>query len=132
MSKKKPEPVEAPEPAAAEPVVEPVVQTGISLAAYPRARIAIRRARTRAALIAFAAVLALSLNSGQTAFDATWRALVAGLVVNVVAWRCALVVWRHIVIAELRVAGERREQRSRELQQQRAAKQSQSPGFRAA
>jgi hypothetical protein len=89
----------------------------VSLAAYPRARAGIRRARTRAALAAFVLVLVLNLMADQTAFDATWRALVAGIVVNVIAWRCAIVVWKHILLAELRAAEERRDERRREEQQ---------------
>src|SRR3954462_2164898 len=80
----------------------------VSLAAHPRAKAGIRRARTRAALIAFALVLVLNLAGDQTAFDATWRALIAGIIVNVIAWRCAIVVWRHIVISEVRQLAEAR------------------------
>lgn len=80
----------------------------VSLATHPRAKAGIRRARTRAALIAFALVLALNLAGDQTLFDAVWRALLAGIVVNVIAWRCAIVVWRHILLVELsRVEQER-------------------------
>ena len=39
-------------------------------------------------------VLALNLVGDQDLFDAVWRALLAGIVVNVVVWRCAIVVWR--------------------------------------
>ena len=44
-------------------------------------------------------VLALNLIGDQDLFDALWRALLAGIVVNVVVWRCAIVVWRHIIIS---------------------------------
>jgi hypothetical protein len=74
----------------------------VSIAQHPRAKAGIRRARTRGALIAFALVLALNLVGHQDAFDATWRALLAGIVANVVIWRFAIVVWRHIVISEVR------------------------------
>jgi hypothetical protein len=129
MSKKKDKAAKA-ETTVAEGAVE-----SISIAAHPRARVAIRRARTRAALIAFALVLGLGLLAGQTPFDATWRALVAGIVVNVVAWRCAIVVWRHIVISEVRIAEERYAERRREMHEKlaaRAAAKSESVGFRAA
>ena len=89
----------------------------VSIANHPRARAGIRRARTRAALIAFALVLGLNLLGDQTLFDATWRALLAGIVVNVIAWRCAIVVWRHIVLAEVNEAGERHAERRREEQE---------------
>jgi hypothetical protein len=86
----------------------------VSIAAHPRAKAGIRRARTRSALFAFVLVLALNLLGDQALFDAVWRALVAGIVVNIIVWRCAIVVWRHIVLAELREAGERHEERKRE------------------
>jgi len=116
------------------PVAEGAVET-ISIAAHPRARVAIRRARTRAALTAFALVLGLGVMAGQTPFDATWRALIAGIVVNVVAWRCAIIVWRHVVISEVRAAEERYMARRREQHEKhaaRAAAKAESVGFRAA
>jgi hypothetical protein len=77
-----------------------------SIAGHPRAKQAIRRVRARAAFIVFVLVLLLGHRAGLSWFDATWRALVAGLAANLVAWRCALFVWRHILIAELRQAEE--------------------------
>jgi hypothetical protein len=74
----------------------------VSIAAHPRAKAGIRRARTRAALIVFGLVLALNLVGDQDLFDAVWRALLAGIVANVVVWRFAIVIWRHIVISEVR------------------------------
>jgi hypothetical protein len=100
----------------------------VSISSHPRAKAGIRRARTRAALIAFALVLALNLVGDQDLFDAVWRALLAGIVVNVVVWRFAIVVWRHIVIAEVRQLEEQhaeklriqREERERIAAEQRA------------
>jgi hypothetical protein len=108
----------------------------VSIAAHPRARAGIRRARTRAALGAFVLVLVLNLLGDQTLFDATWRALLAGIVVNVIVWRCAIIVWRHIVLAEVREAGERHEERKREERERLeklAAEKAEAgqPGFRA-
>jgi hypothetical protein len=111
---------------AQKPGDEPREVGTVSIAAHPRAKAGIRRARTRAAFGAFVLVLALNLMGGQTAFDAVWRALLAGVVVNLIAWRCAIVVWRHIVLAELRAAEERHFERRREAQQRleaRAAEQ---------
>jgi hypothetical protein len=107
----------------------------VSLAAHPRAKAGIRRARTRAALIAFTLVLVLNLAGGQTEFDATWRALIAGIVVNVIAWRCAIVVWRHIVIGEVRQLEKARAEKlraHREKIEAVAAEQANAAGFRAA
>jgi hypothetical protein len=80
----------------------------VSIAQHPRAKASIRRARTRGALIVFALVLALNIVGDQTVFDAVWRALLAGIVANVVIWRFAIVVWRHIVISEVRQVEEER------------------------
>jgi hypothetical protein len=99
MSKKKPH---AAEPAKA-----------ISVAAHPRARASIRRTRARTGLAAFALVLFLCLNAGVPAQEAALRALVAGLAGNLLAWACALAVWRSLVLAELKVATEAYNERVR-------------------
>jgi hypothetical protein len=78
----------------------------ISVAAHPRARASIRRARARTALAAFAIVLFLSLNSGVPEQEAALRALIAGLVGNLAGWACALAVWRSLIVAEIKVAGD--------------------------
>jgi type VI protein secretion system component VasK len=107
----------------------------VSISAHPRAKAGIRRARTRAALIAFALVLVLNLAGDQTAFDATWRALIAGIVVNVIAWRCAIMVWRHIVISEVRQLEEERAEQRREQREKLealAAEQANAAGFKVA
>lgn len=85
----------------------------ITVAGHPRARASIRRTRARTALAAFALVLLLSLNADVPAQEAVLRALVAGLVGNVAGWACALAVWRQIVLAQVRLAGEAREERAR-------------------
>jgi hypothetical protein len=91
----------------------------VSIAAHPRAKAGIRRARTRAALIVFALVLALNLVGDQTLFDAVWRALLAGIVANVVVWRFAIVIWRHIVISEVRQLEEERVEKLKAEQEER-------------
>ena len=98
----------------------------VSLSRHPRAKAGIRRARTRAAFGAFVLVFALNLVGSQELFDAVWRALVAGIIVNVIVWRCAIVVWRHIVLNELRHIEEHRAEqarRRRERMEQLAAEQ---------
>jgi hypothetical protein len=104
----------------------------VSISAHPRAKAGIRRARTRAAFGAFMLVLALNLVGDQDLFDALWRALLAGIVVNVIVWRGAIVVWRHIILAELRQAEERRAERRREAQEQLEAQAAEQAGFRTA
>jgi hypothetical protein len=110
----------------------------VSIASHPRAKAGIRRARTRAAFGAFVLVFALNIVRHADPFDATWRALLGGIVVNIIVWRCALIVWKHIVLAELRAEEQRRIELIREQQEKlekRAAEQADqanSPGFRAA
>jgi hypothetical protein len=91
----------------------------VSIAHHPRAKAGIRRARTRGALIVFALVLALNLVGDQELFDAVWRALLAGIVANVVIWRFAIVIWRHIVISEVRALEEERMEKIKAQQAER-------------
>jgi hypothetical protein len=91
----------------------------VSIAAHPRAKAGIRRARTRGALIVFALVLAINLYSDQELFDAVWRALLAGIVANVVIWRFAIVIWRHIVISEVRQLEDERAEQLKAQQEER-------------
>jgi hypothetical protein len=78
--------------------------TAISVGAHPRARASVRRTRARVALAAFAIVLFICLSGSVPPQEAFLRALVAGLVGNLVAWGCALAVWRALIMAELKVA----------------------------
>jgi hypothetical protein len=78
--------------------------TAISVGAHPRARASIRRTRATTALAAFGIVLFVCLNAGVPGQEAALRALVAGLVGNLVGWACALAVWRALIMAELKVA----------------------------
>jgi uncharacterized membrane protein len=78
--------------------------TVISVGAHPRARASVRRTRARTALAAFAIVLFVCLSGSVPPQEAFLRALVAGLVGNLVGWACALAVWRALIMAELKVA----------------------------
>jgi hypothetical protein len=105
-----------------------------SIAAHPRAKVAIRRVRSRTAFAAFVLVLLFGHHAGLTWFDATWRALVAGIAANLVAWRCALFVWRQLIIVELRRAEEiyaERRRKAIEKLEKRAAEAA-GAGFQAA
>ena len=78
--------------------------TVISVGAHPRARASVRRIRARTALAAFGIVLFICLSGSVPPQEAFLRALVAGLVGNLVGWACALAVWRSLIMAELKVA----------------------------
>jgi hypothetical protein len=111
--------------AEAEAVEAAPVPPSASIAGHPRAKLAIRRARSRAAFVVFLLVLLFGHKAGLSWFDATWRALVAGIAANLIAWRCAIFVWRHIIVSELRQAEEIHAERRREareaLEKRRAA-----------
>jgi hypothetical protein len=77
-----------------------------SVAGHPRARAAVRRAKGWGGLAGFALAAYLSMNAGVPAADAGMRALVAGVAGYMLAWACAVTVWRHLVLAELRAVVE--------------------------
>ncbi len=77
---------------------------GPSVANHPRARYQVRRAKGWSGIAGFAIAGYLSYKAGVPAFDVGMRALVAGIVAYMLAWMCAVTVWRHLVQAELRAA----------------------------
>jgi hypothetical protein len=79
---------------------------GLSVATHPRARSQVRRAKGWGGLIGFAVATYLSLKAGVPAPQTGLRALGAGIAGYLVAWACAVSVWRHLVLAELRAAFE--------------------------
>jgi hypothetical protein len=93
---------------------------GVSVGAHPRAKASVRRVRARTALAAFVIVLLLSLHAGVPGQDAALRAVLAGLAGNLLAWGCALAVWRQIVVQEVRLVAETRQERARARAQARA------------
>jgi len=74
-----------------------------SVANHPRARASVRRIKGIAGLVGFgiAALLAHSAGLSTTALLA--RALIVGIGAYLIAWACAVAVWRQIVLAELRM-----------------------------
>lgn len=93
----------------------PPIPAGVSIANHPRARAWIRRSRARMALLVFGLVLLVALHAGVPGQAAVSRALVAGIGAFLCTWAVGLVVWKQIVMSELRTAYERRERRRREL-----------------
>jgi hypothetical protein len=111
MSKKKSKGAETSEP----------TDVAVSVANHPRAKTSIRRVRARTALFAFVVVLFLSYKGGVPGQEAAMRALIAGLVGNLIGWACALALWRQIVVQEVRVVENERRERARVRAEQRAA-----------
>jgi hypothetical protein len=77
---------------------------GPSVAAHPRASYQVRRAKGWGGIAGFALAAYFSYKAGVPTADLGMRALIAGLVGYMLAWACAVTVWRHLVLAELRAA----------------------------
>jgi hypothetical protein len=77
---------------------------GPSVAAHPRASYQVRRAKGWGGIAGFALAGYFSYKAGVPTFDLGLRALIAGIVGYMLAWACAVTVWRHLVLAELRAA----------------------------
>ena len=86
--------------------------TAITIANHPRARRSVRRARSLGGLLGFAVALVLSLRAGVPAWDATARALIAGIAVHLVAWRVSVAVWRQLMLAEIQQVRDHRTERA--------------------
>jgi hypothetical protein len=105
--------VSAKAPAESAPAIE--VPAGVSIANHPRARAWIRRARARMALAAFGLVALVALHAGVPAQDAVLRALLAGVGAFLCAWAIGVMLWKQIVMSELRTVYERRQARRRRV-----------------
>jgi hypothetical protein len=80
---------------------------GPSVAAHPRASYQVRRAKGWGGLAGFAIAAYMSHKAGVPMFDLGLRAIIAGMVGYMLAWACAVTVWRQLVQAELRAFAER-------------------------
>jgi hypothetical protein len=80
---------------------------GPSVAGHPRASYQVRRAKGWGGIAGFGLAAYFSHKAGVPTFDLGLRALIAGIVGYMVAWACAVTVWRHLVLAELRAALDR-------------------------
>jgi hypothetical protein len=91
-----------------------------SVANHPRAAAQVARAKAWAGLAGFLLVAFLSLRAGVPTADLLLRALAAGVAAYVLAWACAVAVWRHLVIAELRAVRRHKAEAAARLAAQRA------------
>jgi hypothetical protein len=98
----------------AEAAVADGAPEAITLRSHAPAMASIRRIRARTALTVFALVLLLSLHSGVLLPEATARALAAGIAAHLAAWKIGVVVWRQIVLVQVRTVEETRRERARE------------------
>ena len=88
---------------------------GPSVANHPRASYQVRRAKGWGGIAGFAIAAYLSHKAGVPTVDIGLRAIVAGMVGYMLAWACAVTVWRHLLLAELRAAHERANPRDPDL-----------------
>ena len=63
-----------------------------------------RRAKGWGGIAGFGIAAYLSYKAGVPTVDLGLRAIVAGIAGYMLAWACAVTVWRHLVLAELRAA----------------------------
>lgn len=76
----------------------------VRLCDHPRASRQIELARGWGGIGVFALVALLSLQAGAEPFEAGVRALLAGVVAYMAAWALAVLVWRHLALAETAAA----------------------------
>jgi len=79
---------------------------GISVAAHPRAAAAVKRSKGFGGIAGFALAAYVSFKAGVPADQVALRAIAFGVAGYMLAWACAVTVWRHLVMAELRHAVE--------------------------
>jgi hypothetical protein len=97
-----------------------VVDTHVRLSTHPQAVASVKRTRARCGLIGFGIVFILCLLGGVPAFDATFRALLAGIVCHLCGWYGAIVVWRQIIRHQAAQAAEAYNERIRKAHQDAA------------
>jgi hypothetical protein len=85
-----------------------------SVAANPGARASIRRAKGWAGLAGFMIAGLLSIKASVPIAGAGERALIAGTAGYLLAWACAVTIWRQLMIAQLRHAAEEARERRAE------------------
>lgn len=79
----------------------------VSVAGHPRAAAAVRRAKGFGGVGGFALAAYLSHKAGVPPAQIGERALATGIAGYLVAWACAVTIWRHLVMAEFRAALEK-------------------------
>jgi hypothetical protein len=109
MSKKKPDEKKKASPKAS--------GGDITLSSHPRARHQIRVAKGWAGLAGCAFAGYMSWHGGAPFVDSALRALLWGVAAYVLVWFCAVQVWRHIAIAEVRAAEKMWRQRKADAEQ---------------
>ena len=79
----------------------------VSLSAHPRASTAIRRAKAYGGLGGFALMTLVGLSHGSPLEATLLRALLGGVIANLVVWAIAVAVVKRVLIAEATAAARR-------------------------
>jgi hypothetical protein len=77
---------------------------GVSVAGHPRAAAQVRRAKGFGGVTFFLITAYLSYKAQVPPDQVALRALIGGIGGYLLAWMCAVTVWRQLVLAELRAA----------------------------
>jgi len=93
----------------------------IKLSGHPRAKHQIRVAKGWAGLAGCVLAGYASWHGGAPFFDTVLRALLWGIAAYVLVWFCAVQVWRHVAIAEVRAA--EKAWRARKAEAEQAARE---------
>jgi hypothetical protein len=80
---------------------------GPSIAGHPRAAAQVRRAKGWGGIGGFAIAAYLGYQAAIPPDQIVERALCAGIAGYLLAWACAVTIWRHLVLAELRTMADR-------------------------
>jgi hypothetical protein len=97
-----------------------VVDEHVRISTHPEAVASVKRTRARCGLAGFGVVLALCLLAGVPAFDATYRALIAGVVAHLAGWYVSIAVWRQVIRQQVAQAADAYNARVRQAQQDAA------------
>jgi hypothetical protein len=106
----------------------------IKLSGHPRAKQQIRAAKSWAGLAGCVLAGYASWHGGAPFFDTVLRSLMWGVAAYMLVWFCAVQVWRHLAIAEVRAAEklwrERRDEAERAARERMAQAQADMVGSR--
>lgn len=106
-------------------------ETGeVRLSGHPRARQQIRLAKSWGGLGGFALAGWAAWHGGAPPVDAALRALLWGVAAYILVWFCAVQVWRHMAIAEVKAA--ENVWRARRAEAEQAARERQAQADQAA
>jgi hypothetical protein len=111
---------------------QPQSSAEIKLSGHPRAKQQIRLAKGWAGLGGCVLAGYASWHGGAPFFDTVLRALMWGVAAYILMWFCAVQVWRHVAIAEVRGAEKLWRERRAEAELQARERAAQTQADRAA